>query len=136
MAGVKVFRLLIVLELVLLALSWALAWWEAPDDFKHLPFLAFVGLVWLCLIAISVGVFFFSRVARVMYVVSVPLLIVVNFWFHGSIATNNESLFDHLSTLCTGAILAMMWLNPSVAEAFKREQSNSTVETDAKLPPN
>jgi hypothetical protein len=132
MTAVKVFRALVVLELVFFALSWILAFWEHPGDFSHLPFLGFVGIVWLFLIAVAVGVFLFNRVARAIYVVSVPAFIAVNFWFQGSISENNETLFDHLGTLCTGAILALMWLHPSVAGAFGQKQSNTTVETDAR----
>jgi hypothetical protein len=131
MTPVRVFRALVILELVFLTASWSLIFWEDNAVAFSASLWAFFGLVWMVLIAISIGVFLFNPIARLLYVASVPAFIAVNFWFHGSITTNNESLFDHLSTLCTGGILALMWFNPGVTQGFRKKQSNPRFENDA-----
>ena len=111
-----------------MALSWATADWEwvSSIDFQ-VVFYASVAATWGVVIAISAGLYFFNRVARILYVVSVPIFVSVSVWFGlGGTETNREALFDYLTSLCTGAVLALMWLSPPIRQAFGGKQPNLT----------
>jgi hypothetical protein len=133
MSAVKIFRTVVVAELLLTVLAWGLntEWMHpASPDVALLQWALIVG-VWVLMLAASLGMFFFIRAGRILYVVTVLLGVLWLALVGDNPLNPTEAVLSYLSNLCAGAALALSWLSPDVTERFGRKQPNSTVERDA-----
>jgi hypothetical protein len=92
---------------------------------------ALISSVWVLIVAASLGMFFFIRAGRILYVVTVLLGAVWLALLGDTSSEPTEAVLSYLSNLCAGAALALSWLSPDVNGRFRRKQPNNTVEPDA-----
>jgi hypothetical protein len=133
MSAATIFRSLVAAELLLTVVAWGVnTEWLQPitPDFAF-TYWGFIGGVWLLMLVASLGMFFFIRGGRILYLATV-LLGVLWLGLQGDNPSGPaEAVLSYLSNLCAGAVLALSWLSPDVTERFRRKQPNSTVERDA-----
>ena len=133
MSTVTIFRIVLAAELVFTVVAWGLniEWTQPATPEVALAHWGLITSVWVLMIAASLGMFFFIRGGRVLYLVTVLLgagwLALVG----DNPASSTEAVLSYLSNLCAGAALALSWLSPDVNGRFRRKQPNSTVERDA-----
>jgi hypothetical protein len=126
------FRALLVMEVALIATSrYAVDWSDSASRgyMEELAFWVIVAAVLAFFAGTNVALWFFVRTARLLYLASVLIYVGATVWFGAPRTTGVEAVVDYVASLCTGAILALMWFAPQVAERF-RKQPNSTVERD------
>jgi peptidoglycan/LPS O-acetylase OafA/YrhL len=133
MPSVAAFRGIIVLEVLFVAVAWMVADGDADDYALGAgAYWATVTAMWVLIVGLAIGLCLFSRVARIVYtILTLVLLAVTPFFPNTELVGRVEALFTYLTDLCTGAILALMWLSPPIRQVFKVGQPNSKLERDA-----
>ena len=133
MSAVTIFRILVVAELLLMMLAWGLntEWLEPATSDLAVMHWALIGGVWVLMLAASLGMLFFIRAGRILYVVTVLLGALWLALLGDNPLNPTEAVLSYLSNLCAGAALALSWLLPDVTARFGRKQPNTTVERDA-----
>ncbi len=133
MSAATLFRSLVIAEVVVTLVAWGLnrEWMRPATPELALTHWALIVVVWVLILAASAGMFFFIRVGRVLYTLTV-LLGAVWLGLLGDHPLNGiEAVLSYVANLCAGAVLAMSWFTPDVIDRFKPKQPNSTVERDA-----
>jgi hypothetical protein len=70
-----------------------------------------------------IGLYFFWRPARVMYVTAALLIVAVNAFTGPTVDAGYGESLDELSTLMAGAVIALAWFSP-LAGVFDRKFRN------------
>ena len=133
MSAAAIFRILVAAELLLTLVAWGVntEWLQPVTPDFTLTYWGFIAGVWLLTLAASLGMFFFIRGGRILYLATVLLGVLWLVLLGDNPSGATEAVLSYLSNLCAGAVLALSWLSPDVTGRFRRKQPNSTVERDA-----